>query len=69
MEAPIHALGPYPFMGPAWGTLDANPVAHGNVRWVYVYPDGSRMEVNSNAGEEEYGSHYVWEDGADFGGV
>ncbi len=62
MEAPIHELGPYPFMGPAWGAIKPNPVAHGNVRWVYLYADGSRMEVNSNGGEEEYGSRYILEE-------
>ncbi len=62
MQAPVRELGPYPFAGPAWGATEYNPVAHGNCRWVYVYADGSRMEVNANGGEEEYGARYVWED-------
>ncbi len=38
----IREEGPFPYFGPAWGTTEQNPEAHGNVCWVRVYADGSR---------------------------
>ncbi len=55
----IREEGPFPYIGPAWGTTEQNPEAHGNVCWVRVYADGSRRQVNSNA-ENEYGARYIW---------
>ena len=55
----IREEGPFPFFGPAWGATEENPEAHGGVRWVRVYADGSRREVNANAGRE-YGARYFW---------
>jgi hypothetical protein len=55
----IREEGPFPFSGPAWGATEENPGAHGGVLWVRIYADGSRREVNSNAGKE-YGARYFW---------
>ena len=55
----VREEGPFPFVGPAWGAAIENPEAHGNVRWILVYSDGSRQELNINA-ESEYGARYFW---------